>query len=88
MGVCNVSAIVRLKDGMRKRSGLGWRAWREKGGGEREKGGGRGVEEEREKGDGSAGSQRQEREWPGGYHRNCPGARITPKSPGLLEIQS
>lgn len=42
MGVCNVNAIVRLKDGMRKRSGLGWRAWREKGGGEREKGGGTG----------------------------------------------
>lgn len=40
MGVCSVSEIVCLKNGMRKRSGLGWRAWREKGGGER--GGGTG----------------------------------------------
>lgn len=47
---------------------------------ERERGE-RGVEEGREVGDGSAGSQRQEREGPRGYHRNWLEARITPKSP-------
>lgn len=54
-----------------KRKGRG----RERERGERE------LEEGREKGDGSAGSERQEREGPGGYHRNWLGARITPKSP-------
>lgn len=38
-GVCSGSVIVRLKDGERLRSGLSWRAWREKGGGEKGKAG-------------------------------------------------
>lgn len=59
-----------------KRSGLGWRAWRETGGDEGK--GKWGGEEGRE--DGSAGSRRQEGDGPGGYQRNWPGPRITPWS--------